>query len=210
MLQDISLHVDQGEIVGLLGPNGAGKTICFYAITGMIAVDAGRILLGTTDATDLTMSARALLGLGYLPQEASIFRGMSSGAIIEPDLIEWNYGDYEGRRSVDIRRERPEWAIYRDGCPGGETPAEISDRADQLIGKLDEFGSSIALFSHGQFACSLAARWVGLDIIEAEHFALDTASISILGHSRSRPGTRVIELWNFVPGRLAAPTQANA
>jgi broad specificity phosphatase PhoE len=136
--------------------------------------------------------------------------GMSSGAIIEPDLIEWNYGDYEGRRSVDIRRERPGWAIYRDGCPGGESPAEVSARADRVIGKLDEFGSSIALFSHGQFACSLAARWVGLDIIEAEHLALDTASISILGHSRSRPGTRVIELWNFVPGRLATLTQTDA
>jgi lipopolysaccharide export system ATP-binding protein len=77
VLKDISLHVIQGEIVGLLGPNGAGKTICFYAITGTIAVGAGRILLGTTDATDLPMSARALLGLGYLPQEASIFSGMT-------------------------------------------------------------------------------------------------------------------------------------
>lgn len=86
MLQDISLHVDQGEIVGLLGPNGAGKTICFYAITGMIAVDAGRILLGTTDASDLTMSARALLGLGYLPQEASIFRGMTTAGNIRAVL----------------------------------------------------------------------------------------------------------------------------
>ena len=77
VLRDISLHVESGEIVGLLGPNGAGKTICFYAIVGMIAVDDGRILLGTTDVTDLTMSARALLGLGYLPQEASIFAGMT-------------------------------------------------------------------------------------------------------------------------------------
>lgn len=77
MLRDISLCVAQGEIVGLLGPNGAGKTICFYAIIGMIAVDAGHILLGSHDATGLPMSARALLGLGYLPQEASIFTGMT-------------------------------------------------------------------------------------------------------------------------------------
>jgi lipopolysaccharide export system ATP-binding protein len=77
VLHDISLHVERGEIVGLLGPNGAGKTICFYAIVGMIAVDGGRIMLGTTEATDLTLSARALLGLGYLPQEASIFAGMT-------------------------------------------------------------------------------------------------------------------------------------
>lgn len=136
--------------------------------------------------------------------------GMGSGALIEPDLIEWNYGDYEGRRSADIRSERPGWAIFHDGCPGGESPPEISARADRVIGKLDDIGNSIALFSHGQFACSLAARWVGLDIVEAEHLALDTASISILGHSRSLPGTRVIELWNFGPARLAAPNHASA
>ena len=135
---------------------------------------------------------------------------MDRGAMIEPDLVEWDYGEYEGRCSADIRRERPGWAIYRDGCPGGETPAEISDRADRVIDKLDKIGNSIALFSHGQFACSLAARWVGLDVVEAEHLALHTASISILGHSHSRPGTRVIELWNFVPGRLSAPVHANA
>lgn len=77
VLESISLHVEPGEIVGLLGPNGAGKTICFYAIVGMIAVDQGHILLGKTEVTGLTMSARALMGLGYLPQEASIFAGMT-------------------------------------------------------------------------------------------------------------------------------------
>ena len=77
VLDAISLHVERGEIVGLLGPNGAGKTICFYAIVGMIAVDHGHILLGEIDATELTMAARAKLGLGYLPQEASIFAGMT-------------------------------------------------------------------------------------------------------------------------------------
>lgn len=77
VLEAISLHVEPGEIVGLLGPNGAGKTICFYAIVGMIAADQGQILLGKTDVTDLTMSARAKMGLGYLPQEASIFSGMT-------------------------------------------------------------------------------------------------------------------------------------
>lgn len=146
----------------------------------------------------------------FRARQTCALAGMGSGAVIEPDLIEWNYGDYEGRRSVDIRRERAGWAIFHDGCPGGESPAEISARADRVIGKLDDMGNSIALFSHGQFACSLAARWIGLDINEAEHLALDTASISILGHSRSRPGIRVIELWNFVTSRLAAPTQADA
>lgn len=136
--------------------------------------------------------------------------GMGHTAIIEDDLIEWNYGDYEGRRSADIRRERPGWVIFRDGCPGGETPADIALRADRVIAKLSGMAGSIALFSHGQFACSLAARWIGLDIGQAEHFALDTASISVLGHSHSRPETRVITMWNFAPGRLATPQLATA
>ncbi|MEO8722503.1 MAG: LPS export ABC transporter ATP-binding protein [Sphingobium sp.] len=77
VLQDISLEVSRGEVVGLLGPNGAGKTICFYAIIGIVAVDQGRILLGTNDVTHLPTPDRARLGIGYLPQEASIFRGMT-------------------------------------------------------------------------------------------------------------------------------------
>ncbi|CAN5136905.1 LPS export ABC transporter ATP-binding protein [soil metagenome] len=77
VLNNISLEVSRGEVVGLLGPNGAGKTLCFYAIIGIVAVDQGRILLGRTDVTNLPTSDRARLGLGYLPQEASIFRGMT-------------------------------------------------------------------------------------------------------------------------------------
>ena len=129
--------------------------------------------------------------------------GMGGAAIIEPDLVEWNYGEYEGRLSVDIRRERPGWAIFRDGCPGGESPMDIAARADRVIAGLARLGDSVMLFSHGQFACSLAARWIGLDIREAEHLALDTASISVLGHSRSRPETPVIALWNLAPRHLA-------
>lgn len=135
--------------------------------------------------------------------------GLGDGAIVEPDLIEWNYGEYEGRRSVDIRRERPGWAIFRDGCPGGESPMDIAARAERVIARLGRLGDSIALFSHGQFACSLAACWIGLDILEAEHLELDTASICILGHSHSRPETPVITLWNFAPRHLATRDRAN-
>ena len=126
--------------------------------------------------------------------------GLAAAAVVEPDLVEWNYGDYEGRRSVDIRVERPAWAIYRDGCPGGESPVAVAARADRLIARLERLGGRIALISHGQFGCSLAARWIGLAIVEADHLALDTASLNVLGHSRSRPETRVIALWNFVAG----------
>jgi broad specificity phosphatase PhoE len=125
--------------------------------------------------------------------------GLGADALIEPDLGEWNYGAYEGCRSVDIRRERPDWSIYRDGCPGGETPDAVAARADRLIERLAQPGSCIALFSHGQFACSLAARWIGLDIGQAEHLEIDPASIGKLSHSHSRPEIRVIAMWNASP-----------
>ncbi|MGC2224456.1 MAG: histidine phosphatase family protein, partial [Methylocella sp.] len=101
--------------------------------------------------------------------------GFGASAAIEPDLSEWDYGDYEGRRSVDIRKERPDWNVFRDGCPGGETPAQVSDRADRLIAHLRALDGNVALFSHGQFGCVLAARWIGLPVLEGQHFALGPA-----------------------------------
>ncbi|WP_020176886.1 histidine phosphatase family protein [Methyloferula stellata] len=114
----------------------------------------------------------------------------------EPDLAEWDYGDYEGKRSMDIRKERPGWTIFRDGAPNGETPQQVSDRADRLIARLIALDGNVALFSHGHFGCALATRWIGLPIIEAQHFQLDPASLSLLGNAPSRPEVRVIALWN--------------
>jgi len=122
--------------------------------------------------------------------------GFASASEIEPDLAEWDYGDYEGCRSVDIRKEHPDWSIWRDGCPHGETTVEVSERADRVIAKLCTMHGNIALFSHGQFGAALAARWIGLPLIEGQHFALHTASLSILGYEPVRPGRRLIELWN--------------
>jgi|GEM_PF-130710 len=115
---------------------------------------------------------------------------------IEPDLSEWNYGDYEGRRSVDIRKEEPNWNVFRDGCPHGEMPAEVSGRADRLIARLRTMDGKIALFSHGQFGAVLATRWIGLPLAEARHFPLATASLSILAFNPDHPEVPVIALWN--------------
>jgi probable phosphoglycerate mutase len=124
--------------------------------------------------------------------------GLAPTADIEPDLAEWDYGDYEGMRSVDIRHEHPGWNVFRDGCPNGETPETIRDRADRLIGHLGALHGNVALFSHGQFGCVLAARWIGLPVLAGQHFALRPASLSILGHEESHPDMRVIALWNSV------------
>src|SRR5664280_177222 len=122
--------------------------------------------------------------------------GLGPAAKIEPDLAEWDYGDYEGQHSVDIRQGRPDWNLFRDGCPHGEMPAQVSDRADRLIARLCALNGNIALFSHGHFGCVLAARWIGLPVIEGQHFLLGTASLSLLGYEPSHPEVPLIELWN--------------
>ena len=122
--------------------------------------------------------------------------GLDKNPEIEPDLAEWDYGDYEGQRSVDILEARPDWNVYRDGCPGGEMPAQVSARADRLISRLHKLDGNIALFAHGQFGSVLASRWIGLAVAEAEHFMLGTASLSILAFDPHHAGVPVIALWN--------------
>jgi probable phosphoglycerate mutase len=122
--------------------------------------------------------------------------GLSLGEEIEPCLAEWDYGAYEGRRTVDIQQETPGWSVWRDGCPHGETPTDISRRADRLLARLRDLSGNIALFSHGQFGAVLAARWIGLKVIEAQHFALGPASISMLAYESTHPDISVIALWN--------------
>ena len=129
-------------------------------------------------------------------QRTAALVGLTPVAEIEPDLAEWDYGDYEGQLGVDIRKGRPGWNLFRDGCPGGELPAQISDRADRLIARLRAPDGNIALFSHGHFGCVLAVRWVGLPVIDGQKFLLDTASLSILGQAPTRPEVAVIALWN--------------
>ncbi len=128
--------------------------------------------------------------------------GLELPAGAEPDLSEWDYGDYEGLRSVDIRKQRWDWDIFRDGCPNGETPEQISDRADRLIARLRALKGNIALFSHGHFGAVLAARWIGLSITEGRHFPLHSGSLSILTNDSRHPDAAIIGLWNFAPRAL--------
>jgi broad specificity phosphatase PhoE len=122
--------------------------------------------------------------------------GLGASAEIEPDLAEWAYGDYEGVLSADIRKTRPDWNVFRDGCPNGETPLQIRARADRLITRLRGLTGGIALFSHAQFGGVLAARWIGLAIEQARHFPLHTASVSVLGYDVGHPDIPVITHWN--------------
>ena len=122
--------------------------------------------------------------------------GLGGPAEIEPDLAEWDYGEYEGRTSRDIRRDRPGWSVFRDGCPGGESVEAVTLRADRLITRVAALSGNVALFSSGQFGCGLAARWIGLPVLQAQHLILGTASISVLACNPAHPDLRVIARWN--------------
>src|SRR5512139_2142123 len=121
--------------------------------------------------------------------------GFGAVAEIDPDLLEWNYGEYEGRLTADVHKERPDWQLFRDGCPGGESPNEVGARADRVVQRVRAVNGNVLLFSSGQFLRVLAARWLGLDPGSGRYFMLSTASLSALGyeHNLSQP---VIRLWD--------------
>jgi broad specificity phosphatase PhoE len=121
--------------------------------------------------------------------------GFGGAAEVDRDLLEWNYGEYEGRRTVDIRAERPGWQLFRDGCPGGESPDQIGTRADRVVSRVRSIEGDALLFSSGHFLRVLAARWLGLDPGAGRYFLLSTASLSALGYENNRPQP-VIRLWN--------------
>jgi probable phosphoglycerate mutase len=113
----------------------------------------------------------------------------------DADLLEWDYGSYEGQTTAQIRAQRPGWYLFRDGCPGGESVEAVGARADRVVARLKAGHGQIILFGHGHFFRVLAARWLGLPAGDARHFWLGTASLSILGyeHTLDEP---VIRLWN--------------
>jgi probable phosphoglycerate mutase len=161
--------------------------------------DEGRALVPCLSAVRFT---RVLTSPRLRARQTCALAGLSSAAEIEPALAEWDYGTYEGERTTDIDRERPDWVVWRDGCPEGETPPDVSERADRLLLRLRPLEGNIALFSHGQFGAALAVRWIGLPLINGQHFTLGPASLSILGAEPGHPAVPAIELWNAMP---AAP-----
>lgn len=119
--------------------------------------------------------------------------GLGDKAGLDPDLREWNYGDYEGLTSAEIHRQRPGWSLWKHGVPNGETIAEVAERADRVIARARAGGGDVAVFAHGHLLRVLASRWVGQPAVMAQHLNLGTASISELG---SEHGRSSINLWN--------------
>jgi broad specificity phosphatase PhoE len=121
--------------------------------------------------------------------------GFGDRAEVDRDLLEWNYGEYEGLRTQEIHAKRPDWQLFRDGCPGGESPQQVGERADKVVRRVREIRGNILIFSSGHILRVLSARWLGLEPAGGKYFLLSTASLSALGyeHNLSQP---VIQLWN--------------
>jgi len=129
-------------------------------------------------------------------QQTCMLTGLRPQPEIEPDLAEWDNGDDAGHTPVEVLALRPGWNLFRDGSPNGESPTDISDRADHLIVRLRLMEGNVALFSHAHFGRVLAARWIGLPVEHAQNFLLDTASLSILCYEHDRVDEPAIALWN--------------
>jgi len=152
------------------------------------ALRLGERLSGLTFAKVFTSPLRRAMRTCELAGFGAVFE-------IDDDLLEWDYGEYEGRLTVDILKERPDWQLFHDGCPGGESPQQVAARADRIVNRMRAVAGDVLLFSSGHFLRVLATRWIGLKPINGKSLMLGTASLSALGyeHSISHPAIR---LWN--------------
>jgi len=156
---------------------------------------------GERDARNLgerlrgTKFARVLTSPLQRAVETCELAGFGNVAQVEPDLVEWDYGKYEGLTSAQIYSVRPDWDLFSDGCPGGETPQQVASRADRVIDRVRRTSGDVLLFSSGHFLRIFAARWLGLEPAAARFFLLGTASLSALGYEHT-PSQPVIRFWD--------------
>jgi broad specificity phosphatase PhoE len=183
--------VRHGETEWSLSGQHTGKTdIPLTAAGERGAQAAGRALAGL----EFTLVLSSPLSRAV---ETCRLAGFGDRAQLRDDLVEWDYGDYDGRTTADIRKDRPGWALWRDGVPGGETADQVGARADRVIAEAVAAGGRTLMFAHGHILRVLTARWLGLDADGGRLFVLEPATISILGYERE---TRVIRRWNVTTG----------
>jgi len=126
-------------------------------------------------------------------RETCELAGLGPRMQLEPDLMEWNYGEYEGLTSKQIKRTAPNWMVFTDGCPGGETPEQVGTRVDRLIDRIRPVGGRVALFAHGHLLRVFVARWIGFPPSAGQHFLLDTSTVGVLGYYQGVPA---VKRWN--------------
>jgi probable phosphoglycerate mutase len=182
--------VRHGETAWSLTGQHTGRTDLALTATGEAEARALKPLLARVDFSHVLSSPlqRAV--------QTCALAGFASAVEIEPDLAEWDYGDYEGRISRVIRMAHPGWSCFEDGCPNGESSEQIARRADRLIERLETLHGDVALFTHGHFGCALASRWIGREVADGQHFSLATGSLSVLATKPDHPEIRLISLWN--------------
>ena len=166
----------------------------------------GRTDLPLTAAGEVAARAlgERLKGIDFLrvltsPLQRAKYTAVLAGygdAEIDPDLVEWDYGQYDGRTTVDIKNEAPHWDLFTGGAPGGETPAQIAVRADRVVGQVRACPGAVLVFSSAHFLRVLTARWCGLDVGFARYLLLETGSVSVLGYAHNRLDEPAIKQWN--------------
>jgi probable phosphoglycerate mutase len=163
-------------------------------VTDIPLTDNGRRLAGKLRPV-LASETFALVLASPLQRahETCRLAGLGDAAVVDPDLMEWNYGEYEGRTLEQIHDVTPDWMIFRDGCPGGETPEQVGLRVDRVIARARTVEGDVALFAHGHILRVLAARWIGLPVKGGQHFLLDTGTLCVLSSYRTVPA---IKIWN--------------
>jgi broad specificity phosphatase PhoE len=179
--------IRHGETAWSLSGQHTGTTDIPLTESGRHAATRLRsALVGRTFAAVLTSPAQRA-------RETCELAGLGHQAMVDPDLVEWNYGDYEGKTSDEIHKSAPGWQIFRDGAPGGESPTQIGARVDRVIRRMREIQGNGVLFSHGHFSRVLAARWMSLPPRAGENFLLDTGTLCVLDYYRDTPA---IKIWN--------------
>jgi probable phosphoglycerate mutase len=172
-------------------------------LTDIPLTDAGR---ATARALAPRLSSwrfeRVLVSPLKRARETCDLSGLGERAEVLDDLHEWDYGEYEGLTTDEIRARRPDWELWRDGCPGGESPDQVGARADRVIAAVSQAHGAVAVFSHGHMLRVIGARWIELPPREGGRLGLSAGAISVLGHERE---TRVLSLWNETGAGAAQP-----
>jgi len=172
--------------------------------TDIPLTDNGRRLAARLrPALDKETFALVLVSPMRRARETCELAGLGGSAAVEPDLVEWNYGEYEGLTPRQINDVAPGWLLFRDGCPGGETPEQVGARVDRVVARARAIAGDTALIAHGHVLRVLTARWLGLPAGAGQHFLLSTGTISVLGHYYGIPAVR---MWN---GPAVAPDEPN-
>ena len=186
----LAFLVRHGETAWSLSGQHTGRTDLPLTLEGEAnARRLGERLLGNQFARVLTSPLQRAVRTCELA-------GYGGAAEHDPDLVEWDYGRYEGITTAEIRAENPTWDLFREGCPDGESPAAVAERADRIVARVRMATGNVLLFSSGHFLRVLAARWCGLDVTFARYLLLDTGTVSVLGYAHDNLREPALKFWN--------------